>query len=79
MNNSYIPAVANKPGFVPSQLAFLKPNPPQEKEAAEIIVHNCKQLINNPQDVNNVYGYTHHPGKIKFLEDQKNINVNGIN
>ena len=72
MNNSYMPAVANKPGFVPSQLAFLKPHPPQNKEAAEIIAHNCKQLINN-------YGYAHQPGKIKFLEDQKNINVNGIN
>lgn len=56
MNNSYIPAVANKPGFDPSQLAFPKPHPPQEKEAAAIIVHNCKQLINNPQDENNVCG-----------------------
>jgi hypothetical protein len=72
MSNSYIPAVANKPGFVPSQLAFVKPHPPQKKETAEIIVHNCKRLINN-------YGYAHHPQKIKFLEDQKNINVNGIN
>jgi hypothetical protein len=66
MNNS-IPAVANKTRFAPSQLAFLKPHPPQEKEAAEIIVHNCKQLIYNPQDENNVcWGIRINPERLNF-------------
>ena len=59
MSNSYIRAIANKPGFVPSQLAFLKSHPPKERETAEIIVHNCKRVINN-------YGYAQQPKRLNF-------------